>query len=180
MDPKPPAAPAFALFTLAARSRRGSVRGLFAGGRGSSRRWLRYSSSFGGGGTHANNRGFVRGSLGGWPVRRGSVALLTGTAVAIPTSVSAPIAIPFPVTHRALVAGDLVEIVVLFEEVRNVEKRVALESYIDESRLHSGQDARDAPLMNTAGERIFVGALEVDFHQLVVFDQCHFGLMPIG
>jgi hypothetical protein len=39
--------------------------------------------------------------------------LLTSAAIAIPSPVPAPIAI----ANRALVAGDLVEIVVFFEEI---------------------------------------------------------------
>ena len=58
--------------------------------------------------------------------------MLTRAAVAIPAAVSSPISIAIP-TDRALIASDLVEIVVFFEEVRNVEKRIALEAYIDES-----------------------------------------------
>jgi hypothetical protein len=118
--------------------------------------------------------------LSRWPVRRGGIAWLTAASIAIPASFPSAIAIAFPISDRSLIAGDLVEIVMLFEKVRNVEKRVALEANIDESRLHSWQHARDAPFMNAAGQRIFVGALEVNFHQLVVFDQRHFGLMPIG
>jgi hypothetical protein len=88
--------------------------------------------------------------LGRRPVGRGSVAWLTAASIAIPAAVSASIAIP--VTHRALVASDLVEIVVLLEEVRNVEKRVTFEAYIDESRLHSRQHACNASLMNASCE----------------------------
>ena len=82
--------------------------------------------------------------------------------------------------QRTLVTGDPVEVLVLFEEIRDVEERVALQAHIDKCRLHSGQDARDAPFVDTARQRILVGALEVNFHQLIVFDQRHFGLVPIG
>ena len=116
----------------------------------------------------------------GW---RPGFAWLARTAITVAATIPVTPAVTIPVSvlpHGALVAGYLVEVVVLFEEVRNVEKRVAFEAHIDESRLHSGQHARDAPLMNAAGERIFVGALEVNFHQLIVFDESYFGLMPIG
>jgi hypothetical protein len=153
---------------------------MFAGGR-RSRRWCcGYGSAFSGIGRNysGNHRGLFGRTLGGRPVGRRGVALLTAASIAIPSPVAAPIA--FPVADRALIAGDLIEILMLLEEVGNVEKCVALQAYIDESRLHSGKHAGDASFVNAAGERIFVGALEVDFHQLVVFDQSHFGLMPIG
>ncbi len=113
-----PAASALTLLTLTRRSRRGSVRGTFGGGRGSSRWWLRYGSAFSGGGTHAGNYGLFGGSLGRRAVGRRSVALLTRAAVAISAAVSSPVAVTIP--HRPFVASDLVEIVVLFEEVRDV------------------------------------------------------------
>ncbi len=82
--------------------------------------------------------------------------------------------------QRTLVAGNPVEILVFFEEVRDVQERVPLQPYIDKCRLHPGQDTRDAPLMDTARQRILVGALEINFHQLIVFNQRYLGLVPIG
>jgi hypothetical protein len=80
----------------------------------------------------------------------------------------------------ALITCYLVKVVMFFEEIGHVEKRVALQTDIHECRLHSGENARDASFMNAAGERIFVGALEINFAQLIVFDQRHFGLVPVG
>ena len=74
----------------------------------------------------------------------------------------------------------LIEVLVFFQEVRYVQKRIALQAQIDEGRLHAGKHARHTSFMNTAGERILIGALEVNFHQLIVFDQRHSGLVPIG
>ena len=134
-------------------------------------------SGFGGGSFRVSYAFAFRGSLH----RRPGVARLTGAAIPVASTITPAVTIPVAILpHRALVAGDLVEVVVLFKEVRNVEKRVAFQAHIHESRLHSRQHARDAPLMNAARERIFVGALEVNFHQLVVFDQRHLGLMPVG
>jgi hypothetical protein len=80
----------------------------------------------------------------------------------------------------ALIACYLVKVFMFFEEIGHVEKRVALQTQIHECRLHSGENAGDSSFMNAAGERIFVGALEINFAQLIVFDQRHFGLVPVG
>jgi hypothetical protein len=175
-----PAASTLPLLTLARGGWRDSVRDTFNDWRSNCRRRVHYLSAFWAGWTHpinkAGNSSLLGGTLGWRAIRWGGFAWLTAASISIP--IPAPAALAF--TDWALIAGDLIEILVLFEEIRNVEKCIALQAYIDESRLHSRQHACDASFMNAAGQRIFVGALEVDFHQLVVFDQRHFGLMPIG
>jgi hypothetical protein len=86
-----------------------------------------------------------------------------------------------PWLRERLIACYGVDILmVLFEKIGNVEKCVALQANIDKRRLHPRQNARDASFMDAACQRIFVGALEVNFHQLIVFDQRHSGLVPVG
>ena len=85
-----------------------------------------------------------------------------------------------PAPGRALLAGDGVEVLVLFEKIRDVEERVPLQAEIDKGRLHAGKHARDASFMDASGERILVGPLEINFDELIVLDQRHSGLVPIG
>jgi hypothetical protein len=73
-------------------------------------------------------------------------------------------------TFRPLIARDVVDVLVVFQEVRHVQERVPLQSQIHERRLHPGQNACDASFMNAPGERVFVGALEVHLAQLVLFE----------
>ena len=172
-----PAASSLALFALCGEPLSFSISYIFDRGRSGRRDHGGFRDR-----KHRWCRGFrFQKTLGRRPGRwrRGIFLIaLVAPAVAVPSTITVPAAIP--IAHRPLVAGDLVEVVVLFKEVRNVQERIALQAHVDEGRLHSRQDARDASLMNAARERVFVGALEVDFHQLVVFDQRHLGLMPVG
>jgi hypothetical protein len=84
------------------------------------------------------------------------------------------------VPRRTLIAGDPVEILMLFEKIGDIQERVAFQTQIHERGLHPWKHAGDAALMDAARERIFVGALKINFHQLIVFDQRYFGLMPVG
>jgi hypothetical protein len=58
---------------------------------------------------------------------------------------------------------DLVVFLVVLEKIRDVEKRVAFQADIDESRLHARQDARNPAFVNAAGQGIFLFALIVNF-----------------
>ena len=86
------------------------------------------------------------------------------------------IAIRVAVRHACLAASTGRErniffaIFLLFGEVGDVEKRIALQTNIDKCRLHAGKDAGDFAFVNGAGESVFVLALIVDFRKLVVFD----------
>jgi hypothetical protein len=61
------------------------------------------------------------------------------------------LAVPIPLRPgRALVARDSIEVLVFFEEVRDVKKCVTLQPQIDECRLHSGEDARYAAFVYAA------------------------------
>jgi hypothetical protein len=71
-------------------------------------------------------------------------------------------------------------VLVFLQEVRNVEKCITLQAEVHKRGLHAGEYASDAPLVDTTGERILVGPLEMNLHQLIVFQQRHSGLVPIG
>ncbi len=91
-----------------------------------------------------------------------------------------PAAIP-TIPRRALSAGHVIDVLVmLLQEIRDVEECVALQAKVHKSGLHAGEHASHAPLVDTARERILVGALEVHLHQLIVFEKRHSGLMPVG
>jgi len=51
----------------------------------------------------------------------------------------------------------------VFENVADVEEGVAVETNIDESRLHAGEDAGDFSFVDTADEREFFFPLDVNF-----------------
>src|ERR1700722_17850345 len=75
---------------------------------------------------------------------------------------------------------NLVVFVVVFEEIRNVEKRVPLQADIDKSRLHARQHARYATLMNASSERVFVLALIENLDYLILFEDRHAGFVAVG
>ena len=108
-----------------------------------------------------------------------------GTHGGTRSPVTIPIAVAVPLTailtRRPFVAGHAIDVFVLFfQEVRYVQERIALQAQIDEGRLHARQHARHAALVDTPGERIFIGPLEVNLHQLIVFQERHSGFVPIG
>jgi hypothetical protein len=87
---------------------------------------------------------------------------------------------PAAAVPGAAVLRHLVELVgVFFEEIRDVEEAVALQAQVDEGRLHARQHAGDAPLVDTARQRVFVGALEVDLDQLAIFENGRFGFVAV-
>jgi len=67
-----------------------------------------------------------------------------------------------------------------FQKIGDIQKRVALKSYVNERGLHAGQHASDAPFVNGASQRVFVLTLELYFGKLIVFDQRHLGFMRRG
>src|ERR1035437_1649080 len=64
-----------------------------------------------------------------------------------------------------------------FQKVGYVEERVALQTHIHEGRLHAGQDAGDATVVNRPGQGVLVFAFVVDFRELIVFKNCKPRLM---
>ncbi len=69
---------------------------------------------------------------------------------------------------------------VVFEEIGNIKERVALQSDVHERGLHARKHARHPAFMDAPGEGIFFFALVEDFHQLIVFKDRYFRLMPAG
>ena len=107
------------------------------------------------------------------PVAAAAVAALRGTFL------------PF----RALSAGRrtlfgaasyLVIVLAVLEKVRDIKECVPFETQVDERGLHAGQHACDAAFVDAAGERILVGALEVDFDELVFLEDRDTGFVPVG
>jgi hypothetical protein len=69
------------------------------------------------------------------------------------TVVAAPVAIAIPLARRgSLVTGHPVDVVLFFEKIRHVQKRVALQTQIDKRRLHSGEHPRHPAFVNAAGQ----------------------------
>jgi hypothetical protein len=109
-----------------------------------------------------------------------SFASISVPAISIATPTVATISAVTFAAHGPVVLGHAIEVFVLFEKIGDVQERIALQAQVDEGRLHAWQHARHASLVNTTRERILVGPLEVNLHQLIVFDQRHLGLMPVG
>jgi len=102
-------------------------------------------------------------------------------AIAIPTAIPVPAAATLTLlAGGSLIAGYLVDVFVLFEKIRNVQEPVTLQTHIHEGRLHSRKHAGDAALVNASGERILIGPLEENFHQLIVINYRYACLVPIG
>ena len=107
----------------------------------------------------------------------------TAVPIAVPVPL-VPVTFPVPLVtilaNGTVIGAHLIKVFMFLEEVGHVEKRVALQAEIHECRLHSGEHARDASLMNAARQRILIGTLEINFAEEIVLDQRHFGLMPVG
>jgi len=56
-----------------------------------------------------------------------------------------------------------------FQEVCDIEERVALQPEVNECGLHAGKHARYAAVVNGASEGVLVFAFVIDFSELVVF-----------
>jgi hypothetical protein len=59
--------------------------------------------------------------------------------------------------------GQVLVVLLKLHEIRDIEESVALQSNVDESRLHARQHAGYAAFVNGSCEGVFVLALEVDF-----------------
>lgn len=57
----------------------------------------------------------------------------------------------------------VVVVLEIFEDVTDIEESVAIETDIDESGLHSGEDAGNAAFVDAADEREFFFPLDVNF-----------------
>jgi hypothetical protein len=64
-----------------------------------------------------------------------------------------------------------------FHEVGNVEKGIAFQADVDESRLHAWKHAGYAAFVNGSCEGVLVLALKINFREQIVFDQAHLGFV---
>src|SRR5437016_1948875 len=64
---------------------------------------------------------------------------------------------------RLLVRMPRIVVLEVFENIADVEKRVAVETNVLESGLHAGEDAGDFSFVDAADEREFLFPLDVDF-----------------
>jgi len=62
-------------------------------------------------------------------------------------------------------------------DVRDMQKRSAIESDIDKRRLHARQHTHNLALIDVAHPAAFAGALDLQFSQHPVFDCRHPGLL---
>jgi hypothetical protein len=79
-----------------------------------------------------------------------------------------------------LVDDDALELLLLVEEVGDVEEGVALQPDVDEGRLHAGQHAHDAPLVDVADDALRrLAALDVELGDAPVLDDGDLLLAPV-
>jgi hypothetical protein len=91
-----------------------------------------------------------------------------------------PIPLAVAGARGSFISGHAIDVFVLFKEVRYVEERIALQAQIDKCRLHAWQYPRHPAFVNASGERIFIGSLEVNLHELIIFQERYSGFVPIG
>jgi len=78
---------------------------------------------------------------------------------------------------RSLLHFVRVFLILELDEVGYVKKRIALQAEVDKCRLHAGQDARDASVVNGTRKGVLVFAFVVNFRELIVFKNCKPRLM---
>jgi hypothetical protein len=92
--------------------------------------------------------------------------VLLGTTLHGPPRSTVP---RLPAIARLILRQGVNLFLVLFKKIRDVEKGVPLQAQIDEGRLHARKHARHPAFVNTAGQRIFVRPLKINFNQLILF-----------
>jgi hypothetical protein len=80
--------------------------------------------------------------------------------------------IPFATSARAraLAAIEIRGVALLFHEIGDVEKRVALQADVHKTGLHARQHTRYASVINRARESVLILALVIDLSEFVLFD----------
>lgn len=134
---------------------------------------------------------------------RFGTASATIASPAIPVPVAIPVAVAMPATaFTALTAFpsatttaafdargraffratcDLVVILAMFlEKVGHVKEGVPLEAQVHEGGLHARQNPSHSPLVDAPGQGVFIRALEVNFYQLILFENRHPRFVAIG
>jgi hypothetical protein len=66
--------------------------------------------------------------------------------------------------RRGFVSLAVIIIFQVFENVADVQEGITIQADIDEGRLHAREDASDAALIDTADERKFFFALDINFY----------------
>src|SRR5438105_3133118 len=66
--------------------------------------------------------------------------------------------------------GNVLIVLLQLHEVGNVQEGIALQADVNKSRLHSGEDASYASLIDRSCEGVFIFALEVNFREQIVLD----------
>jgi hypothetical protein len=83
--------------------------------------------------------------------------------------------------RNGLLVTDFVEIfVVIVGEIGHIEECVSFQTEIHKCGLHAGQDARDAALVDAAGEGVLVGPLKKYFYKDVVLKNGHLCFVAVG
>jgi hypothetical protein len=107
------------------------------------------------------------------------VLLVTTAATTTPLIPASAFALRLLLLSARLRDDFLIVLIFLdaFHEVGHVQERVALESDLDERRLHARKHACDFTFVNGSREGVFVLAFEIDFYDLIIFDDGEFGLV---
>ena len=58
------------------------------------------------------------------------------------------------------------------QEVGYIKEGIALQANVHKCRLHAGQNAGDAPVVNRPGQGVLVFAFVVNLRELIVFKDC--------
>ena len=82
--------------------------------------------------------------------------------------------------HRRIVIFSAFETLELGggDDLRDVEKRVALEAYVNKGGLHAGQHLRDPALVDVADDPALILALDEDLDDLVVLEDGNARVVP--
>jgi hypothetical protein len=100
-----------------------------------------------------------------------------GASTITAAAASAIAAAAFPVAGGGFSGFELFGVAGFFKEISDVEEGVALQANVHKTGLHAGKDARDATVVNGAGERVLILALVIDFREFVFFDDSQTRLM---
>src|SRR5207247_6785943 len=72
---------------------------------------------------------------------------------------------------------NLLVLLSVLKQIRNVKERIPFKTDIDEGGLHSGQYFRYFALINVTNDTLRAMAFYVKFNEFVVFEDCNFSLL---
>jgi hypothetical protein len=117
-------------------------------------------------------------------ISRGASAIIATPLVAVTTATATTLITTSAFALRWLLPArlryDFLLVLVFlnaFHEVGDVQEGVALKSDLNERRLHARKHACDFTFVNGSREGVFVLAFEIDFYDLIIFDDGEFGLV---